>query len=153
MPAGNGGYLMDTSADAGSEERLANAVERLTAIQKSVLELNQEANRIRTHIRDFDVNVDALNVLANVRSRDEKGGGAQVLEDVIRYARQTGTPLSSHEGRPAPGRPEGAAQTRVEERETSIERGGERETRDLLKLLAQLVAAAALTSGLFALIH
>ena len=144
---------MGTRTDAGSEERLINAVERLTAIQKSVLKLNQEANRIRTHIRDFDINVDALNVLANVRSRDEKGGGAQVLEDVIRYARQTGAPLSSHEGRRAPGRPEGAAQTRVEDSGKSIERGREREATGLLKLLAQLVAAAALTSGLFALIH
>ena len=141
---------MGTETDAGSEERLVNAAERLTRIYGSILELHQEANRIRAYIKDFDVNVEALNMLANVRSKDEKGGGIQVLQDLIRYARQTGTRIDAYEGEAAPPTPDDSIQPTVEK---SIEHAGERESRGLLKLLSQLAVALAVTLGLFVLIH
>ena len=141
---------MGKETGAGGEERLINAVERLTVIQRSILELNREANRIRMHIRDFDVNMDALNILANVRSKDEQGGGVQVLEDLIRYARQTGTQIDAHEGAGARRTSDDAAVPEVEKR---IEPAGERASGGLWKLVTQLAVAAAVTSGLFVLIH
>ena len=141
--------------DAGSEKRLMDAVERLTRIQKSVLELNQEANRIRRHIKDFDVNLDALNILANVRSKDEKDGGVQVLEDLIRYARETGTQLTACEMRVPPREDtpltlDDSVKSTVEKK---LEYTKERESQGLLRILSQLLIAAAITSGLFVLIH
>ena len=141
---------MDMEADADREERLRNAVEQLTRIQRSVLELNREAQRIRMYIRDFDVNVEALNILARVRSRDEKGGGVQALEDVIRYARLTGVHFKVFENTVTPGMLEHSIQT---ETEKYIECTEERKSVGLLKLVTQLAAAVAVTSGLFVLIH
>ena len=141
---------MGKETGAGSEEHLINAVERLTVIQRSILELNREANRVRMHIRDFDVNMDALNILANARSRDEQGGGMQVLQDLIRYARQTGTHIDAYEGGGVPRKFDDALPPEVEE---SIEHPGERASGGFLKLVTQLVAAAVVTSGLFVLIH
>lgn len=146
---------MGADTDARSDERLAAALERLAGIQKSIMELNQEAARIRRHIQDFDVNVDALNLLATARSRDEKSGGGKVLEDVIRYARKTGMQMGAQEGEdvapmprdPAPMNPVPPAV------EQSIELRGERRSSDFLKLLSQLAVAAAVTTGLFVLIH
>ena len=143
---------MVKKAGADDEERLMNAVKRLTGIQKSILELNREANRIRTHIKDFDVNMEALNILANVRSRDEQGGGVRVLEDLIGYARQTGTPIDTGEVRDVP-RTHDQAVAPPAEVEKRIEHPGEPASRRLLKLLTQLAVAAAVTSGLFVLIH
>ena len=141
---------MGTETEAAGEERLANAAEQLTVIYRSITELNREANRIRVHIKDFDVNVEALNMLANARSRDEKGGGVQVLQDLFEYARQMGARIDAGESEVAPRRAADAMPSSVEK---SIEEAGEREPRDLLKLFSQLAAALALTWGLFVLIH
>ena len=142
---------MNAEADARSDERLKAALERLASIQRSILELNHEANRIRRYIRDFDVNLDALNILANVQGKDEKGGGVQVLEDLIRYARQTGTHLEAH------GESGGTSQTPGESARPAVERSmehvAERESGGLLKLLSQLAVAIVVTLGLFVLIH
>lgn len=146
---------MGADTDARNDERLAAALERLAGIQKSIMELNQEAARIRRHIQDFDVNVDALNLLATARSRDEKSGGGKVLEDVIRYARKTGMQMGAQEGEDvAPMSRDTAPMNPVPPAvEQSIELRGERRSSDFLKLLSQLVVAAAVTTGLFVLIH
>lgn len=147
---------MGGGEDAGSDERLVQAVERLTRINVSIAELNREAIQVRTRIRDFDVNVEALSMLAGARSRDEKGGGEQVLRDVIRYARQMGTPLEVLERggplAPAPRAP-GDAGMPGPEGEGSTERTEERVAAGPWKVLTQVAMALALTTGLFALIH
>ena len=144
---------MGRETDAGREERLENAAERLTVIYRSITELNREANRIRAHVKDFDINVEALNMLANARSRDEKGGGAQVLQDLFVYARRMGAridAIDAGEGEAAPRRAGDAMRSSVEK---SIEAAEEPEPRNLWKLLSQLAAALVLTWGLFVLIH
>ena len=141
---------MGRETDAGREERLENAAERLTVIYRSITELNREANRIRAHIRDFDVNVEALNMLANARSRDEKGGGAQVLQDLFEYARRMGARIDAGEAEVAPRKAGDEMQSSVEK---SIQVAGETQPKDLLKLFWQLAVALALTWGLFVLIH
>ena len=146
---------MGADTDARGDERLAAALDRLASIQKSMLELNQEANRIRRHVKDFDLNVDALNILAIARSRDEKSGGGKVLEDVVRYARQTGMRTGADAG----GNVSRIAEEAVPldpvppAMEKSMEPGEGRSSGGVLKLLSQLVVAAAVTTGLFVLIH
>ena len=146
---------MGADTDARSDERLAAALERLASIQKSLMELNQEAARIRRHIQDFDVNVDALNLLATARSKDEKSGGGKVLEDVIRYARKTGMQMGAHGGEDIPRMPEDPVPMNLApsafERNTESREGGK--SSGFLKLLSQLAVAAAVTTGLFVLIH
>ena len=139
-----------------ADDRLMAALERLADIQVSISELNQEAARIRRHIQDFDVNVDALNVLAIVRSKDERFGRGKVLEDVIRYARQTGMPMVGAQGgedilrsSDSPAR----FATPAPAHERSVESGEERESSDRLRVAAQVAAAVAVTIGLFVLIH
>jgi len=145
---------MVAESDASGDDRLASALERLASIQKSILELNVEANQIRRHVKDFDLNVDALNLLAIARSRDEKSGGGNVLADVVRYARQTGMQVGvpgSEEISPVPEEEEAR-----EPRPLALEENAEPEReRSLgaLKLISQLVVAAAVTTGLFVLIH
>ena len=141
---------MVTEADVESADRLRAALDRLTSIQKSVLELNQESLRIRRHIGDFDVNVDALNILATVRSKDQKGEGEKVLEDLVRYARQTGTQVDVLGSDFAPPPPDDPVLPVVERQPDQSE---EKTLQDRWKLFSQLAAAIAVTFGLFALIH
>ena len=143
---------MDTETGAGNEERLVQAVERLTEIQKSILELNREARQIRAHIKDFDVNIDALNLLAKARSKDEEAGGVQVLEDLIRYARETGTPIDAFAGSEPFRLPDEAA-VPLQDGGRHVEHVEEPGARGRWKLITQLAVAAAVTSGLFVLIH
>ena len=139
-----------------ADDRLMAALERLADIQVSISELNQEAARIRRHIQDFDVNVDALNVLAIVRSKDERFGRGKVLEDVIRYARQTGMPMEGAQGgedvlRSSDSLARSATPAPAHER--SAGSGEERASSDRLRVAAQVAAAVAVTIGLFVLIH
>lgn len=146
---------MGTETDVETDDRLTTALERLTRIQRSILELNQEAMRIRRHIKDYDLNVDALNILATVRSKDEKGGGVQVLQDLLGYARQTGTQLEAYEvgGTHRTGTPRTLDDSVKSTVERSVENAVEKTSRGVVKLLSQLVIALVVTSGLFALIH
>lgn len=145
---------MVAESDASGDDRLVSALERLASIQRSILELNVEANQIRRHVKDFDLNVDALNLLAIARSRDEKSGGGNVLADVVRYARQTGMQVGapgSEDISPAPEEEEVR-----EPRPLALEENAEPERErglGALKLISQLVVAAAVTMGLFVLIH
>ena len=141
---------MATESNVESDDRLRAALDRLTSIQTSKLGLNQEALRIRKHIKDFDVNVDALNILADVRSKDQKGEGARVLEDLIRYARLTGTQVDTQAG-DAVAPPSGDAMLSVVERQP--DQSEEKTLQDRWKPFFQLAAAIAVTLGLFALIH
>lgn len=141
---------MAAERKATTEERLVEVVERLTTNQKSVHELQLEANRIRRYISDYDVDMEALNLLVSVRMRAGEDGGTRVLEDLFRYARLTGTRFDAPEGLPAPGRRAEDAPPVVEQK---VEREEERESGSLWKFLAQLAAALAVTTGLFALIH
>ena len=126
-------------------------MERLSRIYGSILELNREASQIRTSIRDFDVNVEALNMLASVRSRDQKGSGDQVLHDLISYARQTGSHIEMH------GPSSSFASVDVPERTPAVENRDDDAEKppsgEVLKLLTQVAVAIAVTSGLFVLIH
>ena len=146
---------MGAETDARSDDRLATALERLTGIQKSIQNLHQEAARIRRHIKDFDVDVDALNLLVTVRSKEETNDGGKLLEHMISYARRTGMPMGVYENegiarmsdRPAPvDRSPPAA-------EEGVEPGGERRPAGRLQWVAQILVAAAVTTGLFVLIH
>lgn len=141
---------MAAERKATSEERLIEAVERLTTNQRSVHELQLEANRIRQYIRDYDVDMEALNLLVTVRMRAGKDGGTRVLEDLFRYARLTGTQLDAPERPPAAG---GRAEAAPPVAEKKAERAEERESGSSWKFFAQLAAALALTTGLFVLIH
>ena len=142
---------MESETESQRKDRVANAVERLTRIYGSILELNREANQIRTSIRDFDVNVEALNLLASARSRDQKGGGEQVLHDLISYARQTGLQIETHDRSPPLVSDDAPAPVpTIENRDSEAEWPASKE---LLKLVAQVGVAIAVTSGLFVLIH
>ena len=141
---------MSTETVAGSEERLIQAVERLAEIQRSIQELHREAIGVRTHIRDFDFNMDALNILATVRSKYDADGGTQLLQDLIRYARRTGTPIGVHEVDVIIGTPDEPVRATVE---PGMEHAAEGAPGGLLKLVSQLAVALAVTVGLFVLIH
>ncbi len=148
--------MMDDDAQAPhTDERLMAALERLAGIQVSISELNQEAARIRRYIQDFDVNLDALNVLALVRSKDERFGPGKVLGDVIRYARQTGMPVGAEDGEVLLRGADSPARfdTSAPEYERPVESSDEEAPAGLVRVLAQVAAAVAVTIALFVLIH
>ena len=138
------------SVDPDDDDRLSAAVERLTSIQKSILELSQEANQIRRHIKDFDINLDALNILVTVRSKDQTGDGAGVLAEVNSYARQTGMQVEALEDTEpsidsSSSRSEFVQQFHQKAENTTTSRAW--------KTVSQFVLAVAVTLGLFLLIH
>ena len=148
---------MSTSLDAGTEQKLTDAVERLTSVHKSLKESTKTAHSIRRHIKDFDIDMDALNLLVNLKSGDDNVDKGRVLENLVTYARLTGTPLKASverearvEGNDLRGPLRDSAPAPNDER---MEYAAERESRGLLKLLSQIFVAMALTFGLFVLIH
>ena len=141
---------MSAEADAAIEDRLTNAVERLSAIQKSVLHHNREAHRIRMHIKDFDVNMDALSLLVTIKSKDEDGSGRQVLEDLTKYARWSGMQIDATEPERFPDQSRDAVEPAHGK---PARRSEERKAGSLGRLLAQVAAAMAVTTALFVLIH
>ena len=141
---------MDSGADAATDDRLVQALERLTRIYGSIADLHREAIQVRTRLRDLDINVEALNMLASAKSKDEKGDGELVLTDLFRYARRTGMQMEAQEYF-AP--PLVLHEVRVPEPESRVENNEGPAPKGLLKLLTQVAVAMAVTSGLFVLIH
>ena len=142
--------MMVEQQNIEADARLVDAVERLTKIQKSILDLNQEALRIRNHIRDFDINIEALNILVSIKSRDLQHGGQHVLQDLNIYAEQVGTYAEiGDEGEKAdnpvapPSRPESSSE----------KNGNHSESPSPLRLVSQLLAAACISLGLFLLVR
>ena len=147
---------MDPDNDINRDTRLATALERLIHIQKSIMKLNQEALKIRRHLNDYDVNIEAMSILVNMRSKDEKNSGAQVLKDLIEYASQTGTKTATHAGPDASQSSEKEPRAMVVEQYSELgDRAPNKEgaSLDVTKLLYQIGAAIVVTLGLFALIH
>ena len=141
---------MVTERDTDADERLRTALERLTSIQSSVVGLNKEANQLKRHIKDFDINVDALTILANMRSKDQKDGGAQVLTDLTKYAVIAGLRSESHETNLPPAKPVAFTLPAAGKPESTLPR---RAPAERIKLALQILAAVVITAGLFALIH
>ena len=138
------------SVDPYDDDRLSAALERLTSIQKSRLELSQEANQIRRHIKDFDINVDALNILATVRSKDQTGDGARILAEVNSYARKTGMQVEALED----SEPSIDSSSSSSEFVQQFHQKPENTTTSRTwKTVSQFVLAVAVTLGLFVLIH
>ena len=141
---------MEKRSGVDANERLSAALERLTSIQTSILELNQEANQIRRYIKDFDVNVDALNILANVRSKDKKHDGAQVLDAVSQYAHLVGIHIKFRDAAPSSD----SSDTSIHpDYLTFTDRGKENAASFLHHILLQCIAAVVITACLFLLVH
>ena len=142
---------MDTTTTSQNETRLIEAVERLTEIRSSIDELNKEANRIRAHIKDFEIDVNAVNILTIVRRSDKAGDGTRLLAEVVEYARRTGMALE------AMGPSEVSVGTAPASLATTDGQWHSEEvftvTQSRWKTASQFALAVAITLGLFALIH
>ena len=134
---------------ADSTSRVQDAIDRLTDIQTSIRGLNQEAMRVRNHIRDFDVNMDALNLLVNVRAKEPKDGGRKTLEALVQYARQVGS-LPSEEAPPVPRALQSPASFSTVTPTTPSDAPP---SGSLLKLASQLTIAMGVTWVLFSLLR
>ena len=142
---------MEATATSQDEIRLIEAVERLTEIRNSVEELNKEANRIRAHIKDFEIDVNAVNILSTVRCKDKPGDGRRLLAEVMEYARKTGMSFEAM----------GPSGLQVEAASAAWPSGdGQWTSEEALgtpsnnwKTVSQFAAAVAITLGLFVLIH
>ena len=142
---------MEATTTNQDETRLTEAVERLTEIRNSIDELNKEANRIRAHIKDFEIDVNAVNVLTTVRCKDKSGDGTRLLAEVVEYARKTGMTFEAM----------GPSGLQVEAASAALLPGdGQWISEEALgppsnnwKTVSQFAAAVAVTLGLFVLIH
>ena len=142
---------METTTTSQDETRLIEAVERLTEIRSSIDELNKEATRIRVHIKDFDIDMNAVNILTIVRCQDKTGGGRQLLAEVVEYARRTGMTFEAMTPARPLAEPAPASLTAIDGQWDSEEVLAV--TRSRWKTVSQLVLAVAITLGLFALVH
>ncbi|MDD9979768.1 MAG: hypothetical protein OXU81_00140 [Gammaproteobacteria bacterium] len=131
--------------------RLTEAVDRLTEIRNSIDDLNKEANRIRAHIRDFEIDVNAVNILTNVRCRDKAGDGTRLLVEVVEYARRTGMTFEAM----GPFNPSVVVASAASgPRDGQWASGEVREvSQSKWKTVYQFALAVAITFGLFALVH
>ena len=142
---------MEATTTSQDETRLTEAVERLTEIRNSIDELNKEANRIRMHIKDFEIDVNAVNILTTIRWKDNTGGGRRLLEEVVEYARRTGVTFEAM----GP-----SSQAAVTTTSAVADTDGQWASEEMLvvtqsrwKTMSQLALAVVITLGLFVLIH
>lgn len=142
---------METTTNSQHEARLIEAVERLTEIRSSIDELNKEANRIRAHIKDFEIDVNAVNILTVVRRSDKSGDGTRLLAEVVEYARRTGMALEAMTPASPLAEPAPATLTATDGQWNSEEVLVVTQSR--WKTVSQLALAVAITLGLFALVH
>lgn len=142
---------MAASARSQDETRLIEAVERLTEIRNSIDELNKEAYRIRAHIKDFEIDIDAVNILTTVRCQDKTGDGRRLLAEVVEYARRTGMKFEAMECSGPQVEAAPAALPSGDGQWVSEETLGASPSR--WKMVLQFALAVAITLGLFALIH
>ena len=142
---------METTTTSQDETRLIEAVERLTEIRSSIDELNKEANRIRSHIKDFEIDVNAVNILTIARCQDKTGDGRRLLAEVVEYARRTGMTFEAM----------GPSEVSVETAPAALAAtDGQWDSEEVLvvtqsrwKTVSQFALAVAITLGLFALVH
>ena len=142
---------METTTTSQDETRLIEAVERLTEIRNSIDELNKEANRIRVHIKDFEIDVNAVNILTIARCQDKIGNGRRLLAEVAEYARRTGITFEAMEPSNVPVEIVPAAQAASDGQwygEEILE-----DTHSRWKTVSQIALAVAITLGLLALVH
>ena len=142
---------MEATTNSQDETRLTEAVERLTEIRNSIDELNKEANRIRAHIKDFEIDVNAVNILTTVRCKDKAGDGRRLLAEVVEYARKTGMTFEAMGPSSPPVEEASAALPSGDGQWISEEAFGT--SGNKWKTVSQFATAVAITLGLFALIH
>ena len=80
-----------TEAFSNSEPSLPrHYVDQMSALQRMVSESQQELQRLRQDAKTDGVNVDALNLLVLIRSRNLPDGGTRILNDLVEYAVDVG---------------------------------------------------------------
>ena len=142
---------MEATTTSQDEARLTEAVERLTKIRNSIDELNKEANRIRAHIKDFEIDVNAVNILTTARCKDKTGDGGRLLAEVVEYARRTGMTFEAMvpSSQPLGNAPSAlAADGQWVSGEAPV---GASQSKWMTA--SQLALAVAITLGLFTLVH
>jgi hypothetical protein len=58
----------------------------MSAVQRMISEPQRELQQLRQDAKTDGLNVDALNLLVQVRSRSLPDGGARILNDLVEYA-------------------------------------------------------------------
>ena len=93
--------VIDTNA--GPEHTLVDGyIERMVDLQTKISEANKELQLVRQDAKINGIDLDALNFLVQVRSRNKNDKGVLVLTNLVAYAHVTGTPLRVVVERDAP---------------------------------------------------
>ena len=82
---------MNPERNVVPRERLSYYAGRMTELHALIMDANMEIGHLRQDAKNNGMNVDALTVLGQVRSRDRKDDGKELLDDLMKYARETGT--------------------------------------------------------------
>ena len=141
---------MSTYLDESTKERLVNSLERLRTIQESIFHLNQESTKLRQYIRDFEVDIDALTILANIQSKDRPSNGARLLSTIIQYADIAA--VSPERASPAAAVAVDTGDSAVEPDDTRLPLAEGREG-GIWRTTFQCVAGVAIAICLFVLVH
>jgi uncharacterized protein (UPF0335 family) len=74
---------------------LTSYIEKISAVQSSIQELNQENFQIRRDARADGFNMEAVNILSMIVSKSSHDGGLGLLQDVVQYAAEIGMKLDN----------------------------------------------------------
>ena len=61
-------------------------IDQMSAVQRMISEPQRELQQLRQDAKTDGINVDALNLLVQVRSRSLPDGGTRILNDLVEYA-------------------------------------------------------------------
>ncbi|MCP5149646.1 MAG: DUF2312 domain-containing protein [Chromatiales bacterium] len=77
------------------DQHLADYVERMVALSNQAKEISAELAAVRRTAKGEGYDLDALNLLVQVRMRAPKDNGSGLIVDLLRYSRATGTSIES----------------------------------------------------------
>ena len=80
---------------------LKQYIDHMSGVQGMILEPQRELQQLRQDAKTDGLNVDALNLLVQVRSRSLPDGGARILNDLVEYAIGIGIQFDQVSPKPA----------------------------------------------------
>lgn len=81
---------MEQDRETAHPSRIKYHVEKLTAVQNSVQDLNLDGRQIKLDAKDEGFNPEVITLLSQIRANHQHDNGEKILNLLVRYAQHTG---------------------------------------------------------------
>lgn len=113
---------MTDNIDYSNRALLDNYIEKISAVQNSIQELQVEIGQLRRDARIDGFNMEAVHTLAQIISKSSHDGGLGLLRDILTYAQRTGIELETVNVQADPEAKEDSVNPKYEDASPSVYR-------------------------------